>query len=66
MTLAGIGFAVLSMLGVALVLGAVALVAATFGRGMLAFSQTATIVSRGVVVITGLALVIAAAMTLAA
>ncbi len=65
-TLAGIGFAALSMLGVALVLGAVALVAATFGRGMLAFSQTAAVVSRGLLVITGLALVIAAIMTLAA
>jgi nickel/cobalt exporter len=65
-TLAGIGFAVMTMLGVAVVLGLVALAASTFGRGVLALSRGAAVVSRGLLVVTGLALVAAAAMTLTA
>lgn len=65
-TLAGIGFAFMSMLGVALVLGSVALAAAAFGRGILALSQSAIIVSRGLLVITGFAMLAAAAITLTA
>jgi nickel/cobalt exporter len=65
-TLAGIGFAAMSMLGVALVLGSVALAAATFGQGMQLVSRGAVVVSRGLLVITGFALVVAAAITLTA
>jgi nickel/cobalt transporter (NicO) family protein len=65
-TIAGIGFAVMTMLGVTLVLAAVALAASTLGRGLLALSKGAALVSRGALVITGLALLAAAAVTLAA
>lgn len=63
-TLAGLGFAAMSMLGVALVLGAVALFASTFGRGVLALSGGAGLVSRGVLVLAGLALFVAALVAL--
>jgi nickel/cobalt exporter len=65
-TLAGIGFAVMTMLGVAAVLGLVALAASTFGRGVLALSRGAAVVTRGLLVVTGLALVAAAALALTA
>lgn len=65
-TLAGIGFAVLAMLGVALVLGVVALAAATLGRSVLVLSRSAVLVSRGLLVISGLALTAAPMVALAA
>jgi nickel/cobalt transporter (NicO) family protein len=65
-TLAGIGFALMSMLGMAAVLGLVALAASTLGRGVLALSRGASVVSRGLLIATGLALVAAAALTLTA
>jgi nickel/cobalt transporter (NicO) family protein len=65
-TLAGIGFAMMSMIGVALVLGTVALAASTFGRGMQSLAKNAAILSRGLLVATGIALVLAAAAALMA
>ncbi len=65
-TLAGIGFAAMSMMGVALVLGSVALAASAFGRQVLALSRRAETVSRLLLVVTGFGLVIAAALALSA
>jgi hypothetical protein len=65
-TLAGIGFAAMSMVGVALVLGSVALAASVFGRQVLALSRGAETVSRVLLVVTGLGLVVAAALALSA
>ncbi|MDO8885098.1 hypothetical protein [Pseudotabrizicola sp.] len=65
-TLAGIGFAAMSMVGVALVLGSVALAASVFGRQVLALSRGAETVSRLLLVVTGLGLVVVAALALSA
>lgn len=64
--LAGIGFAAMSMVGVALVLGAVALAASAFGRQVLALSRGAETVSRLLLVLTGFGLVVVAALALSA
>ena len=65
-TAAGIGFAALTMLGVALVLGTVALAASTFGRSVLALSRGTMAVSRTLLILGGLFLVGAAVMALTA
>jgi ABC-type nickel/cobalt efflux system permease component RcnA len=63
--LAGIGFAALTMLGVAAVLGFVAVAAATFGDSIRAWPRAAERVSRALLVVTGLALLAFSATALA-
>ena len=65
-TLAAIGFAAMSMVGVALVLGSVALAASVFGRQVLALSRGAETVSRLLLVVTGCGFVVVAALALSA
>lgn len=65
-TAAGIAFAAMTWLGVAFVLGLVAVAASLFGRGVLALSQGAIGLARGLLVATGIVLVVSSALTLAA
>jgi nickel/cobalt exporter len=65
-TAAGVGFAALTMLGVALVLGTVALAASTFGQSLLALSRGTMAVSRFLLILSGLFLLGAAAIALTA
>jgi ABC-type nickel/cobalt efflux system permease component RcnA len=65
-TLAGIGFAAMMLVGVGLVLSAVALAASLAGRSVARLAARAELVSRGLLVLTGGALVALAALALAA
>jgi ABC-type nickel/cobalt efflux system permease component RcnA len=64
-TVAGLGFAAMSLIGVALVLGTLAAAVAGFGQGLRALSRGADLLARGLMVMTGAAMLVAATLALA-
>jgi ABC-type nickel/cobalt efflux system permease component RcnA len=64
-TVAGLGFAAMTLIGVAVVLGSIALAAASFGHGLRRLARSGDLLARGLMVATGTALCLTAAFALA-